>query len=376
MDTPEGNLRVTVDAKELLGVLTQIGKLAAKNASIPVLSHARLRVTTADSYLYLDATDLEVSTTWAVPLDGLAETGSFCLGVHALKTALKGAAAMKVPAHLAVDTDKGTCELSSAAGTTTLRGLPAADFPVLPTVEETPTSLEAVPFFQAIHATLPAVSREESRFQLSGALADFGARQLIATDGHRLHAVLLGLKEAIHEENNHIVPRHALYLIDKMPKAHRPKRLAWAFSIDHGSLTGDRWRYTYRIVDGTYPDYERVIREPDDEETLCRVESAALAAAISAVEPAVSDNRRAVRTEMNGKITLSASNPEVGSAEAICSVLSSNGRETTLGLNPDYLLDLARVGGDVLEIHAWDENSQLVAHGADGFRAVVMPVRL
>lgn len=281
-----------------------------------------------------------------------------------------------------------------------MRTLPAEEFPTIPNMQNAsePAVWSGEAFRELAERVFPAISSEESRFQLSGALFELnGAARAIATDGHRLHCADGNLLVSSGDWSG-LIPRDLLKqaLADYRfkPLGRGKKRysnavhLSW--SEHHVWLETYGVRYSARILDGKFPDYERVIRKGD---APCRIETTGddVVSTIGAVEHCTGDRARAIRLELdNGKgrefPAFHAADPDKGEARAtlngstVCKGLlidDDGGRSErqSMGLNPDFLSDIGKLFPADLSIGLWNANSQIVLT-APQFRSIIMPIRL
>jgi DNA polymerase-3 subunit beta len=264
-----------------------------------------------------------------------------------------------------------------------IHGLPASDFPTLPEVAGgSKLTLPLAHLRRLVGKVLFAVSSEESRFQLSGALLHLNGKraELVATDGHRLALIDAALPVETGEDAV-LVPRKAL---QELLRLEGDGELEFRRGEHHLAFrTGDR-EMICRILEGTFPDYERVIARNNDKKVVC--DRRALAEAVGRVALMTGDRNRGVRLEFTeGEIGVAAANPDLGDASESLACEYS-GPAIKIGLNPDYLGHfLAAVETDKVLLELKDENSQCVGKplAADGAEApderylcVIMPMRI
>jgi DNA polymerase-3 subunit beta len=222
-----------------------------------------------------------------------------------------------------------------------------------------------------------AVSAEESRFQLNGALLKLkdGSMEMVATDGHRLALVEGGLESAGGEDSV-LVPRKAL---QELQRLEGDGKLEYRRGEHHLSFLLGRRELICRILEGTFPDYERVIAKDNDKKAFFNRKP--LAEAVQRVALLTGDRARAVRLQFSpDQMVISAANPDLGEAteEVPCDY---DGPEIRLGINPDYLTQfLAAVDTDRIRLELKDENTQCVGYPQDGpdtrYLCVIMPMRI
>ncbi|HVT15872.1 MAG TPA: DNA polymerase III subunit beta [Thermoanaerobaculia bacterium] len=370
---------IRLKRNEFLTELAPMQGIVERKTTIPVLSH--LLLVARGDRLNLAATDLDVSLTSWCEAEVKAEGG---IAVQAKKL-------MEIIRSLTVSDVTLLLEeprvLSIQAGGSRFKihGVSPDDFPTLATVEggdgrETPPGVE-IPFAdfrRMIAKVLFAVSAEESRFQLNGALFKLkdGAFEIVATDGHRLALVEGGL-ERKGEDDAVLVPRKAL---QELQRLEGDGGLAYRRGEHHLSFRLGRRELICRILEGTFPDYERVIAKDNDKKVL--FERKPLAEAVQRAALMTSERARAVRLQFApSQLVISAVNADLGEAveEVACDY---DGPEFRLGINPDYLSQfLSAVETERVRLELKDESTQCVGYPQDGTEArrylcVIMPMRI
>ena len=437
---PKGPImEIAVKTADLKKSLVAVCRSTECRSTIPILSHVKLEATSLG--LRLTTTDLDVSRMELVPHAGgkpSAVRWTACVDAKRLK-AMMPKSAKRAPTVEMSPHSEGMLAVCAGGGVSDMRTLPAEEFPMIPSMENAsePVVWSGEAFRDLAEKVFPAISTEESRFQLSGALFELnGSARAVATDGNRLHCVdgelLVGSTEDRPKDWSTLVPRELLkqaradYRFKPMGRGKKrysnAVHLAW--SENHVWLETYGVRYCARLIEGTFPDYERLFKADPP----CRIETtgADLVSTIAAVEHCTGDRARAVRLELTGAIghadrlpEFYAANPDQGEARAVLNGSTSisgqlendpprrpatptgpdaqftaEAREITyqeslkefkasgsraerqhIGLNPDYLSDIAKLFPGALDIGLWNENTQIGLTGPE-FRAVIMPVRL
>lgn len=364
---------------ELLAELVPMQGIVERRTTIPVLSH--LLLTATGDRLDLAATDLDVSLTSAVAAE---VAGEGALAVQAKKFVEIVRALVAPEIHLAVEEGR-SLRITAGKSRFRIHGLPAADFPTLPAVEGEPTlELPLTSCRRLIGKVLFAVSNEESRFQLSGALLRLrGQRvEMVATDGHRLALIDAPLPQTAGDEQA-LVPRKAL---QELLRFEGEGNVEFRRGEHHLSFRCGRREMICRVLDGTFPDYERVIARGNDKRVT--VERRALAEAVQRVALMTGDRNRGVRLDFGpGEIAIAAANPDLGEATETLACEFA-GPAIRIGLNPDYLVHfLAAVETDRVLLELKDVNSQCVGHpappegaeaeaAAERYLCIIMPMRI
>ncbi|HSM12497.1 MAG TPA: DNA polymerase III subunit beta, partial [Thermoanaerobaculia bacterium] len=200
-------MEIRLKREELLAELVPMQGVVERRTTIPVLSH--LLLAARDGRLHLAATDLDVSLTSSVAAE-VAGEGSLAVQARKFVEIVRAMVGDEVALSLE---DERALRISSGRSRFRIHGLPAADFPTLPEIDTgEPTAFEMAAFRRMIGKVLFAVSSEESRFQLAGALLKLGGGKasMVATDGYRLAMIELAQKGMPKKEDAVLVPRKAL----------------------------------------------------------------------------------------------------------------------------------------------------------------------
>lgn len=358
--------------------LTELGPMQGvveRKTTIPVLSH--LLLSTRGGKLHLAATDLDVSlTSWCNA--EVSRDGSIAVQAKKFMEIIRALVGEEV--HL-VQEEPEWLEIRAGASRFKIHGMRPDDFPALPEVDDRfHVELPFEDFRRMIGKVLFAVSAEESRFQLNGALLKLKpqALELVATDGHRL-ALVEASVGADAGEDSVLVARKAL---QELQRFEGDGDLGFRRGEHHLSFRLGRRELICRILEGTFPDYDRVIAKDNDKQAV--FERKALDSAAQRVSLLTGDRSRAVKMQFSeGRLVMSAANPDLGEAreEVPCEY---DGPELELGVNPDYLRDfLAAADVPKVRLEMKDENTQCVCFPAvddedeaGRYLCVIMPMRV
>ncbi len=364
-------MKIRLNRVEFLSELVPMQGIVERRTTIPVLSHILLRA--ADERLHVAATDLEVSlTSWCDA--EVKEEGAIAIQAKKLLEIIRASSGDEVTLQIE---QEGLLTILVGKSVFKIRGLPAEEFPTLPNIEdEKPVRIPFQTFRNMVTKIFFAISSEESRFQLSGALMQLmeDGIVMVATDGHRL-ALVESKIEGMEEADGVLVPRKALQELQRF----EGEDLSFRRSEHHLSFTIGARQLICRILEGTFPDYERVISTTNDKAVITnRLE---LAAVVHRISLLTGDRARAIRMELEPKqLVFSAANPDLGEAreEVPCDF---EGDGLSLGLNPDYLVNFLSVTDtERVRLELKDENSQCVAYPVEGldkrYVCVIMPIRL
>ncbi len=365
-------MEIRVKRSEFLNELAPMQGIVERRTTIPVLSHILLRGE-ADQ-LHLAATDLDVSLTTSC----LAEVeGAGGIAVQARKFLEIIRAVVGEEVRLILEDDK---RLTIVAGKSRFKinGLSPADFPTLPDVGDHDGT--EIPFAQLkamIGKIIFAVSSEESRFQLNGAPFKLkeDSLEMVATDGHRL-ALVENILEGAKAEDGVLVPRKAL---QELLRFEGEDKVLFRRGEHHLSFRLGRRELICRILEGTFPDYDRVIAKDNDKQAI--FDRRNLTDAIQRVALLTGDRARAVSLQFDTeRLVISAANPDLGEAaeEVTCEY---GGDELRLGVNPDYMVQfLSAMETEKVTLEMKDENTQCIGVPVEGqdrrYLCVIMPMRI
>ncbi|WP_142850603.1 DNA polymerase III subunit beta [Telmatospirillum sp. J64-1] len=372
-------MKLTIERAALLKSLAHVQSVVERRNTIPILSNVKLEGRAGQ--LSLNATDMDLDILEAVPAD-IAEPGTITAPAHTLYDIVR-----KLPEGSQVELEQsggdGQMTLRSGRSKFTLSCLPVEDFPVM-SGGELPHSftLAAEELKALIDRTKFAISTEETRYYLNGiflhATESNGVPVLraVATDGHRLARIEVPLPEGAAGIPGVIVPRKTVGELRKL--------------VDEGavevtvSMSDSKIRFAFgdavltsKLIDGTFPDYERVI--PSDNDKILEVDCKLFSQAVDRVSAISTEKSRAIKLSVEkGNLTLSASSPENGSAMEEVEV-SYDSAPMEIGFNSRYLLDiLGQVEGESARFAMSDAASPTVVREvADGSAIyVLMPMRV
>jgi len=375
----ENAMRLVIERGELLRALGHVTSVVERRTTIPILSNVLLR--TRDSTLEFKATDLEREVIESVAAD-VSAPGAVTVPAHILHDIVR-----KLPDGSQVDirrdADKERLTLAAGQARFALQTLPAEDFPDIAVGQLSHDfELGAQDLKRLIDKTRFAISTEETRYYLNGiylhtAQVDKAATlRAVATDGHRLAQVELPLPKGGEGMPGVIVPRktvHELHRLIEDSSATIKVGISQAkVRFEIGTVT-----LTSKLIDGTFPDYGRVIPQGNDKEM--KVSNAEFMSAVDRVSTIASERGRAVKLNIKpDKLTLSVNNPEGGSAtEEIGVAYSADPLE--IGFNARYLLDIAgQLEGEEACFKLADPGSPTMVRDASDESAlyVLMPMRV
>jgi DNA polymerase-3 subunit beta len=377
--TPRGKeMKATIERATLLKGLSHVQSVVERRNTIPILSNVLIEATDQAS-LKLMATDLDlqINETVAAAVD---QTGATTVSAHTLFDI-----ARKLPEGAQVELSVAEGRMTIVAGRArfTLATLPRDDFPVI-AEGELPTSFElpAETLKQIIDKTRFAISTEETRYYLNGIflhVSDEGSQPVLkaaATDGHRLARVTVQRPDGAEGMPDVIVPRKCVgelrKLLDEIDGSVGVSLSATKIRFDLGQAL-----LTSKLIDGTFPDYSRVI--PTGNDKILKIDPRSFEEGVDRVSTIATEKTRAVKMGLDkDRITLSVTSPENGTAaEEVPGDYTALPFE--IGFNSRYLLDiLGQLEGDQIEVHLADAAAPTLIRENDKAPAlyVLMPMRV
>jgi DNA polymerase-3 subunit beta len=377
-------MKLVIDRGELLRGLGHVTSVVEKRNTIPILSNVLLRA--SEQGLQFRATDLEREVVEDARAD-VSQPGAATVPAHTLHDIVR-----KLPDGAQVeirrDNEKERLVLSSGHSRFTLQMLPAEDFPDLSPGELTHRfEIGASDLKRLIERTRFAISTEETRYYLNGiylhqaSQGDQQTLRAVATDGHRLAQAELPLPAGAEGMPGIILPRKTVHELARLIESSETMvSLGVSASkarFEIGPENAGRVTLTTKLIDGTFPDYARVIPKANDK--VLKVRNGAFVAAVDRVSTIASERGKAVKLNLaDGTLVLSVNNPEGGSATEELEADYSAG-DLEIGFNARYLLDIAQqIESEQAEFLLADPGSPtVVKDGSDaGSLYVLMPMRV
>lgn len=374
-----GPMKVTLERAALLKSLGHVHRVVERRNTIPILANVLLQA--ANGQLVLKATDLDLEVTETVPAD-IGQAGATTLPAHVLYDIVR-----KLPdgaqASLELTGEAGQLLLRSGRSRFNLQSLPESDFPDLNAGDLSHRfALAAGDLKKLIEKTQFAISTEETRYYLNGIYVhttDVDGHVMlraVATDGHRLARVEIPAPAGSAGMPGIIIPRKAVAEVLKLVED-ASAEVAVELSTTKIRFTFGDVVLTSKLIDGTFPDYARVIPANNDKRLV--IDCAPFAAAVDRVSTISSERGRAVKLALtDGRLTLSVTNPDSGSATEEIEVDYDSG-PLEIGFNARYLLDItSQLDSDTALFKLADAGSPTLIQDRDGAAAlyVLMPMRV
>ena len=370
-------LKLTIERAPLLKALKHTQSIVERRQTIPILSNVLIE--TGSDSIILRATDNEIEIVEKVPAV-IQETGSLTVPAHRLcdiVSRLPDGAQIS----LSVSAESNQLSLVSGRAKFALSILPANEFPSM-VQENMPFSfaVSGADLLNLIGKTAFAASTEETRYNLNGIYlhekgGDAPALTAVATDGHRLASVRMPLPEGAKGMPGVIIPRKTIGEISKLV-AEADGEVAVSLSANQIRFQLGDVVLASRLIDGTYPEYEKVIPAANDK--ILEADAAVLSGVIERVS-VVSEKSRGIKLALkNNLIQVTAAAADEGSAEDEMDA-TYTGEELEIGFNFRYLLDiLGQVKGGMVRLKLNDSISPVILTDAKDENAlyVLMPMRV
>jgi DNA polymerase III subunit beta len=373
------SMKVTVERAELLKSLSHMHRVVERRNTIPILANVLIRA--EKSSLQLKATDLDLEVIESIAAE-VSPGGATTVPAHMFYEIVR-----KLPEGsqvvLEATGDRAVLAIRAGRSRFTLQTLPESDFPDLAAGDMTHKfKLAATDLKRLIDKTQFAISTEETRYYLNGiylhtaGTAKSAKLRAVATDGHRLAQFELPLPNGAASMPGVIIPRKTVGEVQRLiedSEAEIGIQLSQAkirFNVGDVVLTS-------KLIDGTFPDYGRVIPAGNDKELT--VTKKDFEAAVDRVSTVSSERGRAVKLSLTGgRLVLSVTNPDSGSATEELEVEYA-ADPIDIGFNSRYLLDIAaQLDGDVALLKLADPGSPTLIQDKDakGALYVLMPMRV
>jgi DNA polymerase III subunit beta len=372
-------MKITVERSALLKSLGHVHRVVERRNTIPILANVLIKADKGK--LSLKATDLDLEVTDTIAAE-VSPGGATTVPAHMIYDIVR-----KLPegTQIVIEGSGDRAVLTIRAGRSrfTLQTLPESDFPDIAAGDMAHSfKLAAADLKRLIDKTQFAISTEETRYYLNGiylhaaGTAKAATLRAVATDGHRLAQCELPLPNGAAGMPGVIVPRKTVGELQRLIETGEGD-VAVELSSGKIRLTIGDVVLTSKLIDGTFPDYARVI--PANNDKSLTVDKKDFEAAVDRVSTVASERGRAVKLSITGgRLTLSVTNPDSGSATEEIEV-DYSADPLDIGFNSRYLLDIAaQIEGEVAVLKLADPGSPTLIQDKEskGALYVLMPMRV
>jgi DNA polymerase III subunit beta len=377
-------MELTVGKADLQKELQLCQGVVEKRSTIPILSNVLLKA--ADGRLQIAATDLDV-TILSSCAARITTPGGVTIEAKRLFDIVRSLPEDDV--HMTMQ-ENNSVLIEAGTAKFRLLGLPAEDYPTLPTVNVTEGYTMPLDELKTMVAKVKfAITHEETRFQLNGALLKVqpNKMEMVATDGHRMALInfpsgITGAKGKKGSDLTILIPRKALDEILRLEAGGEDGTVQFGVSENQLFFEAGERRLLARMIDVNFPNYMEVISRDNDRHVL--VDRDRLLSTIKRISLVANERTRAVKFEFSpGKLTVSSTNPELGDARETVPI-DYAGQPFYVGLNAAYVMDfLSATDTPSVSLDLKDENSQCIGRPSSSgedlpydYLYVVMPMRL
>ncbi|MEE8438542.1 MAG: DNA polymerase III subunit beta [Micropepsaceae bacterium] len=372
-------MKINVERGALLKALGHVQSVVERRNTIPILSNVLIQA--AKGKLTLTATDLDIEIVESLPADVL-RNGAATAPAHMLYDIVrKMPDGAQVQAELLTG-DSGRLAVSAGSSRFELACLPQEDFPQV-SAGALPHKfrLDASDLMALVDKTRFAISTEETRFYLNGIYVHAAedkdnTLRAVATDGHRLARYDLELPDGAAGMPGIIIPRKTIAELRRLLEDSEGA-IEIGLSDTKIQFSFNDVELTSKLIDGSFPEYQRVI--PTNNDKVLMLDAKEFSHAVDRVSTISADKTRAVKLNIaKDSVTLSVVNPESGTAtEDLGANYSADAIE--IGFNARYLLDITgQVEGKEVRFLLADSGSPTLIEDTDDDRTlyVLMPMRV
>ena len=368
-------MKFSLSREALLKPLQLVVGVVERRQTLPILSNVLLSI--EDSRLSVTGTDLEVEIVGYTEVSQVVEGGEITVSARKISDICRS---LPEGAIVNFASGDGKAQVTSGRSRFTLATLPASEFP---SVDESEQSVQFTSNGDVIKgligATSFAMAQQDVRYYLNGMLWELSSSTLraVATDGHRMALCDVDCEVELEEKGSilSILPRKGIIELSRLLA---DTEVQVYMGSSHVRVTGEHFCFTSKLVDGAYPDYERVLPKGGEKRVIG--DRAELRQAFNRTAILSNEKYRGVRVLLSdASIKMVANNPEQEEAEEEVSV-DYAGDDLEIGFNVSYLLDVLNVldGPKVCMTLSDSNSSALVKDISEDSRAVyvVMPMRL
>lgn len=363
-----------VQREAILKPLQAIIGVVERRQTLPVLSNILFSAT--QDRILLTATDLEVELQANIDVE-VAEPGDITIPARKLLDICR---TLPEQSTLSITIDSGTAQIKSGKSRFTLSTLPASEFPLVEDIKPVQDlSLPQSALKSLIERTNFSMAQQDVRYYLNGLMLELRDKlvRCVATDGHRLAICELSVDVSSPGTQQVIVPRKGIQELARLLEdTDSPAQIE--IGSNHIRIQLSDLRLTSKLIDGKFPDYQKVMPQGSDKHIIADREL--LKQALVRTSILSNEKFRGIRFNLeNNSLRIQAHNPEQEEAEEEIEVEYS-GDSLEIGFNVNYLLDaLSALPGDQVKVSLSDSNSscliQQPSKNSD-CKYVVMPMRL
>jgi len=368
-------MKFTTEKNEIVEALQMGASIAERRQTIPIL--ANLRIIAKEGRVEITATDLEIQIKTITEVKQVTEEGEITVSARKMSELCRSLPDKEA---LEFDLSNGKLTVSSKNFHADFATISALDFPELEIKEESNFfSMSSSVLQRLLNKTAFCMASQDVRYYLNGLLVEYkdGEVNAVATDGHRMALATSKLdKTTSIEGERQILPRKAVLELSKILRQEN-EDIKITFGNSSLSIQDENLDFSTKLIDGKFPDYEKVL--PSGDPNSLEVSKENLQSALSRASVLSNEKYRGVRFALDkNTLKLTANNPEKESAEELLDV-NYNGNPMEIGFNIGYLLDvLGTLETENVELNFYGEESSCLIRepGNKTEVYVIMPMRL
>jgi len=366
-------MKFSLEREALLKPLQMVVGVVERRQTLPILSNILL--TLRDGRLSVTATDLEVEIVGYAAIGGELEEGEVTVPARKFLDICRSLPDQSV---VAFSSAEGRAQVKSGRSRFTLSTLPANEFPSVDGGESAATvSIASAALKKLIDATAFAMAQQDVRYYLNGMLWELSENNLrvVATDGHRMALADQPCESSVAETSKSILPRKGVVELARL--LGDDEQIEIQLGGNHLRIATQSFQFISKLVDGAYPDYQRVLPKGGDK--VIEGNRTELKQAFSRTAILSNEKYRGIKLNLaSNQLLLTANNPEQEQAEEEVAV-DYSGEALELGFNVSYLIDVVNaLRGEKIRMTLADANSSALIEDPEqsGAVYVVMPMRL
>ena len=366
-------MNITLNREQLLPALSDLNGVVESRPALAILANVLINISPQE--IRLTTTDMEVELSEAIPGE-FGETGEITVPARKLLDICR---TLPEAAEIALTVEDERVKVVSGRSRFSLLSLPAQEFPrVEPGQTDLSFSLSQAVFKSLLERTAFAMARQDVRYYLNGILLEAEAGQLraVATDGHRLALCEVDITFPVEEKKQLIMPRKGVMELLRLLHDSEDE-VEIVMSGNHIRIVRGDLIFTSKLIDGKYPEYNRVIPPPAQQPVLAQREL--LKRSLGRASILSTDKYRGVRITLEeNKLSANVHNPEQEQAEDEIDVEYS-GEKLEVGFNVSYLLDavsIIQTDKVKLSISSPKSGCLVLPEEGEGCKYIVMPLML
>ncbi len=366
-------MQLSITREDLLKPLQQIIGAVERRQTMPALSNLLIRG--SDGSLALTATDLEVELVARLDME-IEDHGAITIPARKLLDICRS---LPDKAKIAINSSNEKIKVSSGHSRFLLASLPADDFPTIDDLElDQVVVIKEGEFKSLVEKTAFAMAQQDVRYYLNGMLIEIDAEKIrtVATDGHRLALSQLDHKSDIEGSRQIILPRKGVQELLRL-LSQEDNQITVAIGKNHLRVNLSNLQFTSKLIDGRFPEYQRVL--PEECDNRATIDKIMFKQALTRASILSNEKYKGIRLILdNNALVIQAHNPEHEEAEDEIEI-EYTGERLEVGFNVVYLLDvLNALESEKVEVNIQDANSSalIISPENQTSRYVVMPMRL